>query len=103
LYDDVWIKKVFLLGLIGVTMMCANFFALKLTPCSTYSGRKYRWKFGQFMGTLLIFAARKWVFTGTARVKVRVFTGILIHSMLVIASYTTQRLLIFGAKPNSCI
>jgi hypothetical protein len=23
---------VFLLGLIGVTMMCANFFALKLTP-----------------------------------------------------------------------
>jgi hypothetical protein len=68
---------VFLLGLIGVTMMCANFFALKLTPCSMYSGRKYRWKFGQFTGTLLIFVARSWVFTGTTRVKTRVFTGIL--------------------------
>jgi hypothetical protein len=35
-----------------------KFFSLKLTPCSVYSGRKYRWKFGQFTGTLLFFVAR---------------------------------------------
>jgi hypothetical protein len=80
---------VFQLGLIGVTKMCTIFFALKSTPCSMYSGRKCRWNFGQFTGTLPFL----WAVYGFLRVQkglkhgfLRVFWTNLRSSKLVIAS-----------------
>ena len=35
----IWIKKLFLAGLVGLTKICANFLRMKLIPCSMYSDR----------------------------------------------------------------